>query len=376
MIGKIKKYFILLILMFLGCSAYSQKNTLEEIVLSAKENIYAQPLMAIQVGDSLYNNLNGDFREKINGLLLISDALISVRNYSQSLSYATLADEILKENYDPDLKVKTLNRFGYLHFLLHLFDEGLQYLDKAEIENHKVTDEDDYFSNFGYTNTVRGLIYENVVGCDMALRYYNRGIEAFDKSDRIISKGNTSIVFYNIGNCFLNMENYAEAKNSFEKAYSSAEIYGELPNSLKLFAHKGIANIYMEQKRFDEAIELMRSLFAQAEEINDKLLLKNLSQDLSTCYLETGNWGKFEDFTKKYDKFDAEIIDFKKEATIYALAEMEKAQDNLYDSERKNNRKEMTIISLGLLIVFLILILGIIKKRRTMLDFDKSIFEN
>lgn len=350
-------------------SVKAKNNKLDSLVYETKLMVYIQPLEVIKAGDSLYNNETSTKEEKINGLLLISDALISVRNYSQAIEYINTAKELNPES-NADLYAKIYSRFGYLYFQLNLYDEALKYLDRAATKNKSVTRENDFYVNAGYINTVRGMIYTGIFDCEMGMRYFEKAEKLYHKSSLDISRLNLSVVHYNKGNCFLTMEEYEKADDSFKKAYRAASMTDENKNSLKLFAEKGSANILMEQEKYAEAIEILEDLYGDARKIDDKSLLRSITSDLASGFLAIEDWESYKKYAKKNKNFDDEIMNFKKEAALISLEINDKSQTITIDQERKKIRKQLVlivlifIISIGLLLPIIVRIRMKIKKEQ------------
>lgn len=368
------RVIVLLGLILSGSILFAQQDPLDSLVNEAKLMIYTKPLKVIKVGDSLYNE-SKDIHTKITGIILITDGLISVRNYSQALEYINFASDLLPDKDNTDLRVKVLSRYSYIYFQLNLYDEALKYLDQAEKENKKIEDEK-FFSNQGYILTVRALIYRNQVNCEMALKHFEQALEYFEKSPEEVSKINSSVVHYNMGSCFLNLSDYESAKKSFENAFILANIFKQNNNSLKLFAEKGLANISIAQGDYPQAIEILKMLYKDAEKINDKSLLRSISFDLASSYLELEDWDAFKTYTEINQQFDKEIVHYKKEATIIALNGLDKSQVDIIEQEKMLTQKKMLYSILFFIGISLIILWINYRKKRNIKEIYSQIFQN
>lgn len=359
----------------LSCSVlFAQQDPLDSLVNEAKLMVYTKPLKVIKIGDSLFSE-SKDISTKITGITLITDGLISVRNYSQALEYINFANELLSVEDHPELNVKVFSRYSYIYFQLNLYDEALRYLDRAEKEN-KHLPEGKFYSNQGYIYAVRALIYKNQVNCEMAFKHFEQALEYFDKSSEEVSKINSSVVHYNMGSCYLGMGDYESAKKSFENAFILANIFKQNNNSLKLFAEKGLANISIAKGDYPEAIEILKMLYKDAEKINDKSLLRSISFDLASSYLELEDWDAFKTYTAINQKFDKEIINYKKEATIIALNGLDKSQVDIIEQDKMLTQQKMLYSALFFIGVSLVILWINYRKKRNIKEIHNRIFQN
>jgi|GEM_PF-3580576 len=372
----INLYIIVLISFLLSFSSFAKEKELDSLLIEAKLKVYTDPLEVIKIGDSLYNNEEFDLKEQINGVLLIADALISIRNYSQALEYLNIGKEILNGQKEEELEVKLFSRFGYLYFQLDFYDEALAYLKRAEKINEEKEESKEYFANLGYFSTVRGLIYREIINCEMGLRYFRKALKYFSQSEETINRINLSVVHYNMGNCFLSMEDYQAAEESFKSASKTASLFGQERNSLKLFAEKGIINLSIAQGNHQEAIQELKALYKDAEKINDKSLLRSITLDLSSSYLEEKDWKSFQYYADKNRAFNDEIINFKKEATVIALKSFDRSQETLLIQNKEKIQLKIILSLLIFLILFVFLGVVIIKNRREIRKMQARLFQN
>lgn len=372
---KLYCFLLGLIFSFFPFSSWAKEKVLDSLLIEAKLKVYTDPVEVIKIGDSLYNNEETNIKEKINGILLISDALISLRNYSQALEYVNIGKERLADENEKALEVKVLSRFGYLYFQLSLYDEALEYLNQAEKINEQDKNAKDYYPILGYVSTVRGLIYRELVNCEMGLRYFEKALDYFSKNEEDTSKINLSVVYYNMGNCFLSMGNYQTAEESFKAAYHTAGLFKQERNSLELFAEKGIINLAIAQGNHKEAIDQLKTLYEDAEKINDKSLLRSITADLASSYLEEENWEAFQYYADKNRAFNEEIIKFRKEAAVIALQSIDKSQRGILQKDKEKIRFKVLLSLLIFLILFVFSGVLIIKNRRKIRNIQQKLFQ-
>lgn len=369
------KIFLMLFLGFFSIFSSAKDKELEKFVNETKLLIYSQPLKVIEIGDSLYSNEYTNIKEKTAGLLLISDALISVRNYSQALEYVNIAQDLLNHEEDQISEVKVLSRYAYIYFQLDLYDDALKYLKQAEEKNVEV-EEEYFYANLGYILAVKGMIYRNLVNCEMGLRYFERSLEAFNKSPEDLGRISLSVVHYNMGNCFLAMDDFESAEKNFKKAYEVAGIFKQERNSLKLYAEKGLANIFISRKEYEEAIKILEELYKDAEKIDDKSLLRSITSDLAQSYLQVENWVAFQEYDLKNKEIEKDLMVFKKEATINALNGIDKTQTFLINKKHTKVRNQILFSSVIFLVFIFLLGYKIRGKRKNIRVFHSKIFSD
>lgn len=373
-----KKYWWVLIF-FMSIPILVQANTederLDRFMSDLKLKVYSKPLEVIRVGDSLYNSDENGIKEKSAGLLLIADALISLRNYSQAMEYIEIANELLEDSSYANSKTKVLSRMAYIYFQLGLHNEALGYLKKARAENKHIAEEGVFNANAGYILTVEGLVYRDIADCQMAMRYFRKALKAFAQSAEHISKVNQSVVYYNMGNCYLSLENFDAAQENFEEAYNVVRKFKAEQSSLKLFAQKGLASIFIAKEEYQKAIEILNELYENGIKIDDKSLLRSVSSDLSTSYLQLEDWEQFNFYAQKAKTFDREILEYKKKATRNALDGVDKYQLKIAEKEEKRVTNQIFIM----LFTFAVLIGGIgiaiFRKRKNITRLHSEIYK-
>lgn len=334
-------------------SVFAQEDSiLKERLRKAKFEVYSNPTEVIRLGDSLYDEHNVTLENKIEALLMVSDAYISIRNYPLAIEFITKAKGLLSKDSRPTVQLQILSRFAYQHFQLGFYDESIRLLDEIELLNTGLN-ESESLDNIGYINTVRGLVYKEIVGCEVAMRYFRKAIESYLLSQNKLTKMNLSTLHYNIGNCQLNLGDYDLAQNSFNEAFAVAEKYSYNNSSLMLYAQKGIANVYAYKLDHEKAVLKLLDLYDSAKRIGDQSLLRSVLYDLSSSYLELEDWDSFSRFSSEYIQYNERILNAEKQAATYALTDAENSY-NIKIAKKKVNFLIYITLVLSLLLVFTI----------------------
>ncbi len=371
------KIFITVIFCGLTSLLWGQISTDEHLseIQQAKLKIYSDPFAVIQLGDSLYTDTQLDLKTRVNGLLLVADALIAVRNYAQALVYMDKADDLRPlSSLCPASKVTNLGRYAYLYFQLHLYDKGLQYLKESEQINKQVQNKSESLANLGYIYTVRGLIYKNIMGCEMALRYFDKAIKTYTEVDVQNVKINLSIIHYNMGNCFLNLSNFKLAQQHYLLADNMAKKYGSAQGSLQLFAQKGLANVYIAKGKYSKAIDVLLSAYKLAQGINDKSLSRSLASDLAESYLKQEDWTNYYYYSGQYDTLNSSILKFKAQATTYALNNLRASNHKIVSQKKYNFKLYVLILGGGFVLIIGLLLRWIINIKQRIKQSKAELF--
>jgi tetratricopeptide (TPR) repeat protein len=177
---------------------------------------------------------------------------------------------------------------------------------------------------------VRGLIYKDQLTCDIAIGYFEKGIEEYDKSKSTVKHANISIAYYNKGNCYVLLKDYSAAKESFTAAIDHANIIKA--NSLKAFAQKGLAEVYSHEKNYNEAIELLHNALTISKDVGDLVLNRELYISLANNYLAINDLEQYE----KYNRL------FLQNQSVIKESERRSISDSIDELKAENTQKLST----------------------------------
>ncbi len=280
------------------------------VVLNAQENadsllqvanrlVYEKPDRAIEIATAVFEHPETPVRFKINALLSISTSYTSKRDYEKSLEYVLMGTDYLDKLEDERQKMDILNRIGGQYQNLKIYDKAIEYLDESLklIDTYPIRDSVQRY--LGYNHILRGFIYREQLGCEVALKYFEKAIAAYLQTlSNPIMNANVSICYYNQGNCFLSLEQTDKAESSFVKSVFYAERI-DAP-SLIAFAEKGLAEVKTRKGAYTEAIELLNSGLDRAEDVGDLILNRGLYEGLSNNYLALADWDNYTSYREKY----------------------------------------------------------------------------
>lgn len=281
------------------------QNDIDSILNVATQQVYENPDKAIEIATSVYSNSETSTKYKISALLTISNAYTSKRDHEKSLETILQITSLFPELTDPKQKIGILNRIGAQYQDLKIYDKAIDYLDDAMVEIAAYPHQDSIQAYLGYNHIVRGFIYREQMSCDMALKYFDKAIEAFtNKVGTTIMSANASIGYYNKGNCLLAIDHVAEAELSFLQSIDYAK-QKDAP-SLIAFAQKGLAEVKAREGNYSEAIAILKSALQNAENVGDLVLNRGLYDGLSNNYLAINDWENYMLYRNKFLKLQKE----------------------------------------------------------------------
>jgi tetratricopeptide (TPR) repeat protein len=286
--------FILINLLIIP-SLYAQKGkNVDSIIRVSTKEMYINPDKAIGIGKAILNESGSNIDSKIKGYKLISDAYSSKRDYEKSIEYIMKANQLLNKTNNELLKIMIINKIGIQYHQLKIYDKSILYLDQAEQLIRKYPIPDSIYLYLGSNYIVRGFIYKEKFNSEIAIDFFDKGIEVLLKSKSNCALSPISIAKYNKGNCYLLLLNNALAIENFKESFECAKKVNAL--SLEAFALKGMAQVFTLEGKFSEAISILQNALLISAKVNDLILNQELYYGLSENYLALNEWDNF----KKY----------------------------------------------------------------------------
>lgn len=340
-----------LLLLCVSASSQSRKN-IDSLFKLAKMDIYEKPEKVIKLGDSIFNSPKSTIEDKVVGLMLVSDAYSSKRDYQKSLKYFLQANELSKKSDNIALQIKILTKTGVKYQQMQVYDKAIHFLDESDklIAAHPSADSTNFTKATNYV--VKGFIYKDQLNCDIAISYFDKGIAEYKRINNIMNQPNLSIAYYNKGNCYVLLKDLEAAKQSFELAITYAEKVNA--NSLKAFAQKGLAEVYYNQKHYEKAIDILQDAVNISKNVGDLVLNRGLYISLANNYFAVNNWEGYQ----KYNKL------FLQNQSIIKESERRSISDSINDITAINQQKKVSakkeyffVIAIFMLLILTLLLL-------------------
>lgn len=369
------KFIIKLIfLLFLGFqnSFSGQKISDDSLMKKAQLEIYDNPEKAINIGKSLLKK-EKDVKKLIAIYLLLSTANIAKRDFDISLKYILKAKELAQKTNDPKTQTTVLVSVAIQYQQMELFSKSLETLDEADQYLSKLPDDtrEKHFET-ARINAIRGMIYKSQSNSEIALEKFLKSVEHFEKiGQKKSTYANMSVVYYNIGYCYLNLNQNDKAEQAFLQSIHYAQ--ENQAKSLEAFALKGMSELYKQKREHQMALNLLIKAENLCKNTGDLILNEGIYKEMADNYLAMGNQNLYQVYNKKY--FEMHF-----QRTQNELNSINQSIDNhnketfLKSEELKSRHYYLiaSVIGFGTLVIAILLIL-IFKIRKENKKYHKEI---
>lgn len=363
-------------LSFLLCtvSVSGQKtsdDSLGVIIKKANQEIYNNPDNVIKIGKKLLKN-EKDSKKLIRIYLLLSTAGFAKRDFDESLQYIYKARELAKKTNDPKIQTSVLMTVAVQFQQMDLLSKSIETLD--EVDKYLAELPDDLsLKHFETARSfaLRGMIYKSQSNPEIALQEFLIAIKSFEKvPDQKTTYYNQSIIYYNIGTCYLTIDEPEQAQKAFQKSINIARLIKA--NSLEAFALKGMSEIPKQKHQNQAALDLLLQAEKLSKNIGDLTLNEGVYREMAHNYLAMGKQDLYQLYSKKY--FETR---FKREQS--ELSSINHALD-IHNLESQKKSKDMTahyhyliwgILILGVLIFGLFFYFVLKIRKRNHLDHEE-----
>lgn len=309
---------ILLLFLLLSFSLVKSQEQKDAYFESIQAYLYEDPNKAIEVAQKIINvETNPD--KKIKYYLYLSKAYTAKRNPDESLKVLLKAQELLKTTVNIQSKIDVLITIAIQYQQMELYQKSFLVLNEVDKLCSNLPSEllSQKNSWLGKTFAIKGIIYKSQKNHELALQKFFSAISYFEKTEQNIPNiNNISIVYYNIGYCYFNLNKIPDSEKYFYKSIEFAKKSTAL--SLEAYALKGLADSYAKQNNRKQAIELLQLAKNKADKIDDLSLDEGIYSALAENYLSTGQFNlylKSNDLYKKV-KFEKEQSELKSINTL------------------------------------------------------------
>ena len=365
-----KKIFIISCLL-IGFWVFGNVPKKDSLIQVALENIHQDPDVTIKIAENLLKNTQ-DTDEKARYYGLLSTAYIGKRDFESSLEYALKSQDLLHETNNPDTKTKILLSVAIQYQQMELFSKSLELLDDLEKLSSQIDNEIQKHSLLGKANAVRGMIYKSQSNPDLAL---NKFLIAVKHLQQILpqdkSEANLSVVFYNIGYCYVEIGKSTDAKTAFNQSLKFAKQSKAI--SLEGFAYKGLSDVYFNEGQHQQSLDLLNLAEQSAKNVGDLLLDEGIYKGKADNFLALNMFDEYQVYNDNYLKtrFVREQNELK---SIHNSIDnqMKVSELKLNDIKNKHQKINLLIVSLALIICVILIIL-ILKNRKLNLQYQTRI---
>ncbi|MDP3930646.1 MAG: tetratricopeptide repeat-containing sensor histidine kinase [Bacteroidota bacterium] len=316
----------------------------------------------ISISD-FYNNIGNLYRNK--------------GNYILALQY--LFDALsLRETLNDSLRMEiTLGNLSGVFFDLKKLDESEKYSRRASIIQKSIGD----LEGLIQTEITLGSVYAEKERYLKALEHYEKAIEYAKELKNINAE---AVGLANLGDIYLKIKMPSRALKVFEESLKICQKMGDI-RGLSV-SETGIGNALLMQNKVKESIVYLEKGYANSVKIESVIGQIDASEQLANAYEKTGQLAKSIAYHKLYKQAKAKLLNtetsnkaqqiefnylLEKKENEIALLEKEKSLQ-----EAKDNFKELLILTLIALILFLVIMAYLIHVYRVKETHAKELILN
>ncbi|MBB6370848.1 hypothetical protein [Chryseobacterium shigense] len=296
---KIVLRIIPVILLCFQITVSGQKVPFDSMMKKARLEIFDNPDNAIKIGKDLLRN-EKDIHKQISIYQLLSTSNIAKRDFDQSLLYLLKAKETAQKTNDLKVRTSVLISAAIQYQQMELFSKSLETLNETDQLLAKLPDDlPEKRIETARSYAIRGMIYKSQSNPEIALEKFLTSIKNFEKiKHNPTTYSNMSVVYYNIGYCYLNLAQLEKAHQAFIQSAEYAR--KNKAKSLEAFALKGMAEMYKQSKENETALQLLIKAEDLSKNTGDLILNEGIYKEMSENYLATGNPELYQKYSKKY----------------------------------------------------------------------------
>ncbi|MCW3159809.1 tetratricopeptide repeat protein [Chryseobacterium oryctis] len=282
-----------------GMTVTAQEIPFDTILKKARSEIYNNPDNSIAIANNLLKK-NKNVDQTIQIYMLLSTANIAKRNFDESLQYILKAKELAQKSNNPKTQVRVLTTVAIQYQQMELFSKSFETLEEADIYLAKLPDsipEKHIETARGYA--IRGMIYKSQSNSEIALKKFLKSIESFEKAgSKKDTYANISVVYYNIGYCYLYLNQTDKAHEAFVQSIDYAKKNNA--KSLEAFALKGMSELYKQNRENQAALNLLIKAENLCRETKDLILNEGIYKEMADNYLAMGKQDLYQKYNRKF----------------------------------------------------------------------------
>ncbi|MGG7551301.1 hypothetical protein ACQ7CX_11830 [Chryseobacterium arthrosphaerae] len=350
----------------------AQRSENNAVIKKARLEIYDNPDNAIRIGKNLLKK-NNDVNASIEIYILLSTANIAKRDFNESLKYILKAKELSQKINDPKKQASVLVMVAIQYQQMELFSKSLETLNEADQYLAKIPEKTpEKYIETATSYAIRGMIYKSQSNSEIALEKFLISIANFEKVPvKTTTYSNMSVVYYNIGYCYLNLDQIDKAQQAFVQSISYAR--KNHAKSLEAFALKGMAEVHKQKRENQTALDLLLKAENLSRNTGDIILNEGIYKEMADNYLAMGKQDLYQFYNKKYFE-----MHFKRKQN--ELASINQSIDN-YNKESAVKSKKLKsyyrsvkiIASITGILIISVLLYFILKIRKQNRTYQKDI---
>jgi signal transduction histidine kinase len=257
-----------------------------------------------------YSHKAGDPNRTGLAYLNRADVYRQVQNFSQSLKDCDTALHFADKANNDDVRGRVYQTIAAVYYRQELYDQSIAYNEMA-IEMYKK------IGNMRMT----AMALNNLALPYKSIKNYTAAIaankEAIRITDSLKDYANLSLFNGNLSNVYFLMSNFAEAEKYADKAMEYANI--QHSDNLAAQAMLFKAEVYLKQKKYEAAIEVMSKALVFFKESDDTQNIYLSADILADAYYATGNFAKAVEYMRVGKEANDSLTKWKYDDDLAAL---------------------------------------------------------
>lgn len=360
-----KPFIQIVFIILLSCQAslFGQKISDDSLIKKANQEIYNNPDNAVKIAKKLLQK-EKDVNKLVKIYLILSTASIAKRDFDESLKNLLVARELVQKTNSLNIKTSVLIAIAMQYQQMDFYSKSLETLDEAGEYLVQLSDNDpDKYFETARSFALRGMIHKSQFNPEIALQEFLIAARNFERVKEKETHFNQSIVYYNIGYCYLLLNQLNKAEEAFVKSLELARLINA--NSLEAFALKGMAEMYKNKKENQAAIGLLMEAQKLSQKIGDLTLNEGIYKEMAENYLAMGNQHLYQVYNGKFFE-----VSFRREQN--ELSSINHAID-VHNKEMRKKTKEIAdhyniliavVMAAGILIIGILLYITLTIKKK------------
>lgn len=303
-------------------------------------------------------------KDKAENLSNIADVYVGFGDYSEALSYQLEADRISENSGDSLIMARAALTLANIYWHIEKDQDALDNFSKAL----------DLFRNMDRKNDIYtciasiGAVYSRMGKSEAAMNYTKQAMVLADSIDYTYgvaySKGILGNLYAIESNYELALENYSDA----------IDLMNELGIQLEAISFSILqSDIFVQQGRMDEAIDLLEKNLWQAREIKAVTVEGNLLGTLADVYALKGDKVRAYDYLVAHVALKDSLMNedgFKEMVELEADFEVKQKEKEIANLQQASADSERQLYVYGAILgfVFLLALLGVVYNRNNSLS--------
>ena len=322
---------------------------------------------AKKLADSLYQS-SVDPLHKVKSLMLLSELSLTTGHKKEGVEYAFQAEQLAVDNNLYEWQARIYGFIASHYRSIGLKNQRKRYLEKSlEAINH--------VEDIHVLNQFKGILYQEMALEEIESKHFREGINLLKKADPCFKYiRNKELRLYQLasnfgqlGRAYLEIKDTKVAIVNFNKALWLLSQIDNEAAVVRGFMYEGLGRAFIETKEYNKSKPYLDKALAIAGKSNDLNLNEEVYCDLAIYYMETGDKDKFKYYNKLFQSARDSSIEANKESSEIFVNRLDERQNQI------TKQYTISIIGFSLILLFLIIviILGVIKRKKQYKKFRK-----